>query len=149
MSSCLRCQAVSEPFLTDLIFEHVSYALCFLFRILFTYFASTDTAAQLSVLCRRIKREGAGRVFICASHGLFSEKAMELIDLSPVERVVVTDSVPLPAKCSPKVVQVSIAPLLARVIETERSIRAHDFEEGVRVVAGKSTEDDDQYVMDD
>ena len=96
------------------------------------------------------KREGAGRVFICASHGLFSEKAMELIDLSPVERVVVTDSVPLPDKCSPKVVQVSIAPLLARVIETERNIRSHDFEEeGPRVVIGKSTDDDDQYVMDD
>ncbi len=90
-------------------------------------------------------------MFICASHGLFSEKAMELIDLSPVERVVVTDSVPLPAKCSPKVAQVSIAPLLARVIETERYIRAHDFEEeGVRQVVGKSaTDDDDQYVMDD
>jgi hypothetical protein len=48
---------------------------------------TTDTAAQLSVLCRRIKREGAGRVFICASHGLFTGNSTELINLSPVEKV--------------------------------------------------------------
>ena len=113
----------------------------------------TDTAAQLSVLCRRIKREGAGRVFICASHGLFTEKAMDLIDLSPVDKVVVTDSVPLPEKCSTKIAQVSIAPLLARVIETERHIRAHDFEESSEEqqmhMKGRSTDaDDDEYIMD-
>lgn len=48
---------------------------------------TVDTAAQLSILCRRIKREGAGRIFICASHGLFTGNSMELIDLSPVEKV--------------------------------------------------------------
>ena len=106
------------------------------------------------MLCRRIKREGAGRVFICASHGLFTEKAMELIDLSPVDKVVVTDSVPLPEKCSTKIAQVSIAPLLARVIETERHIRAHDFEESTeeqqRQMKSNAADDadNDEYIMD-
>jgi hypothetical protein len=33
---------------------------------------------------------------------------MELIDLSPVEKVVVTDSVPLPKDCSSKIAQVRV-----------------------------------------
>ena len=55
----------------------------------------SDTAAQLSVLCRRIKREGAGRVFICASHGLFTGNSTELINLSPVEKVTLPPSLSL------------------------------------------------------
>lgn len=78
-----------------------------------------DTARSLSILCHRLRKEGARRVFICASHGLFSQEAMQLIDMSPVERVVVTDTVAMPKNASAKIVQVSIAPLLARVIETE------------------------------
>lgn len=34
-----------------------------------------DTASKLSVLCRRLKRSGAKRVFVCASHGLFSSNS--------------------------------------------------------------------------
>jgi phosphoribosylpyrophosphate synthetase len=81
-----------------------------------------DSAGQLSMLCRQLHREGAGRIFICASHGLFTGNSTELIDLSPVERVVVTDSIPLPVGCSSKIAQVSIAPLLANIIELERVI---------------------------
>lgn len=46
---------------------------------------------------------------------------MELIDLSPVDRVIVTDSVPLPrdVPVSSKIVQVSVAKGLARIIESE------------------------------
>ena len=112
---------------------------------------AADTAAQLAVLTRRIKLDGAKRVWVCASHGLFSQKAMELIDLSPIEGVVVTDSVPLPATSSAKIAQVSIAPLLARVIETERHIRAHDFEEDDVPKFGKEpgpSDDDDAYVIE-
>jgi len=78
-----------------------------------------DTAGSLSLLCRQLVKEGAKRVFVCASHGLFSEKAMELIDLSPVELVVVSDSLTLPEMHSPKISQVKIAPMLAKIIETE------------------------------
>lgn len=66
-----------------------------------------DSAGQLSMLCRQLHREGAGRIFICASHGLFTGNSTELIDLSPVERVVVTDSIPLPVGCSKKIAQVT------------------------------------------
>ena len=79
-----------------------------------------DTYGTLSVLCRRLIKEGARRVYLSASHGVFSENSIELINLSPVDRVVVTDTLNLPdEKKSPKIVRVSIAPILARVIKTE------------------------------
>jgi ribose-phosphate pyrophosphokinase len=78
-----------------------------------------DTAGSLSILTRRLVKEGARKVYICANHGLFTDNSMELIDLSPVELVVVTDTLPLPEKSSKKVVQVSTADLLAKVIKTQ------------------------------
>lgn len=76
-----------------------------------------DTGATLAALCRKLKKEGARRIFICASHGLFSENSMNLINLSPVEQVIVTDSVPLAKDASPKIVQIPLAPMLARIVE--------------------------------
>jgi phosphoribosylpyrophosphate synthetase len=96
-------QLIYSSFMLYVNRQHYSFLGIYLFYFIFQ---SIETAAQLSVLCRRIVREGAGRVFICASHGLFTKNSMELIDLSPVEKVVVTDSVPLPAKHSPKIDQV-------------------------------------------
>lgn len=78
-----------------------------------------DATGTLPLLTRRLIKEGAAKVFICASHGVFTEKSMEIIDLMPVEMVVVTDSLPLPQRASPKVVQVSVAGLLARIIEAQ------------------------------
>ena len=82
-----------------------------------------ETGVTLSVLCRRLIKEGARRVYLCSSHGIFSSSSMELIDLSPVERVVVTDSIPLPEGASPKIHQISLADALANVIKTDA--RAH------------------------
>jgi len=80
-----------------------------------------DTALSLSTLCRRLRKEGARRVFVCASHGVFSGNAMTLIDLSPVERVIVTDTISLPTTgaISSKIVRIPVGKLLASVIESE------------------------------
>ena len=80
-----------------------------------------ESGLGLAQLCRRLVRAGAAKINVCASHGVFSQNSMELIDLSMVDRVVVTDSLPLPknVKVSKKIVQLSVAPLLSRVIETE------------------------------
>lgn len=95
-----------------------------------------DTAGTLSILCRRLIKEGANRVYLCASHGLFTKNSLELIRLSPVEKVVVSDTLPLPSNPGNKIEQVSVVPLLARLIESEyyRSVR--------KLV------DDDEYVVD-
>jgi len=43
---------------------------------------------------------------------------MQLIDLSPVDKVLVTDTVPLPPNSSPKVIQLPMAPMIAKIIES-------------------------------
>ena len=66
-----------------------------------------DTGGSLPVLTRRLIKEGAKRVYICATHGVLSKASMEIISLLPVERIVITDSLPLPeGPVSPKIVQV-------------------------------------------
>jgi ribose-phosphate pyrophosphokinase len=78
-----------------------------------------ETGATLSVLCKRLVSEGARRVFMVSSHGLFTANSMERIHASAVDQVFVTDSVKLPEVVSSKVVQVSVSKTLAQVIDTE------------------------------
>ena len=77
-----------------------------------------STGGRLAQLCRVLKKEGAKRIFVCASHGVFSEGTVEMIDLSPVELVLVTDSMPLPSNASKKIVQIPMAEPLAKIIES-------------------------------
>lgn len=81
-----------------------------------------DSAGTLSILVRRLLKEGARKVYLCAAHGMFSGNAVELVQLSPVEKVIITDSLPLPPEgmtATSKIAQVPVAPLLAKLIESE------------------------------
>lgn len=80
-----------------------------------------ETASKLSELCHKLKKCGASRIFLCASHGLFTKESKSLIDLSPVEKVIVSDTVPLNPNypSSDKIVQIPMAPLIAKVIDTD------------------------------
>lgn len=79
-----------------------------------------DTGVTLVTLSEKLKVAGARTVTVCASHGLFTNNAMALINNSAaVDHVLVTDTLPLPKTASSKVEQFSVARMLARVIETE------------------------------
>jgi ribose-phosphate pyrophosphokinase len=78
-----------------------------------------DTAGTLNSLSKRLDGMGARNVYVCASHGLFTEHSSELITESPVKRVVVTNTLPLPKNISSKVEQVTVAPMLAHIILAE------------------------------
>lgn len=91
-----------------------------------------DTAGTLSELSVQLVRAGVNRIFLCASHGLFTSKSMDIIDnVEALTSVVVTNSLPLPKRVSHKVHQVSIAPMLAEVIRAEhfRSVISLDKDE--------------------
>jgi ribose-phosphate pyrophosphokinase len=78
----------------------------------FTISAGTlvETAAQL------VER-GASSVIAAVTHGVFAEPSMERLDASPIERLIVTDSIETqPVELSPKVEVVSVAPLFAEAI---------------------------------
>ncbi len=90
-----------------------------------------ESGAGVSNLCRRLTRAGAKKVYIAATHGLFTNNALQLIDLSGIDLVVTTDTLPLREENenkSQKIRRVSIAPLLAQVIQTEYSMYYNNVE---------------------
>ena len=61
---------------------------------------------------------GAKEIFACASHGVLSKRAVELIEKSYVKEIVFTDTIPYQSKMeSSKVKYLSAAPLFAEAIE--------------------------------
>lgn len=84
-----------------------------------------DTGGTLCNAARAVMDKGARRVVACATHGVFSGPALQRIDESPLDEVVVTNSIPASrdGKRSPKIRYLSIARLLAEAI---RRIDAND-----------------------
>jgi len=79
-----------------------------------------DTAGTLVKTAHALVESGASQVFACASHAVLSGPALERLAQSPIERVVVTNTVPLSAaaKDEPKIKVLSIAGLVARAIQS-------------------------------
>lgn len=82
----------------------------------------TVSAGTLVEAARLLVERGARSVAAAVSHGVFAEGSMETLDASPIERLVVTDTVETqPVALSEKVTVVSVAPLFAEAIR-----RIHD-----------------------
>jgi ribose-phosphate pyrophosphokinase len=77
-----------------------------------------DTAGTLCNAARAVMEKGARRVVACATHGVLSGPAVQRIVDSPLEEVVVTNSIPLSpeAKECGKIKVLSIARLLGEAI---------------------------------
>ncbi len=77
-----------------------------------------DTAGTLVNAAQSLKEQGANRVMAVATHPILSGPALERIENSVLEQVVVTDTVPLVAEAqkSNKFVVLSVAPLLGEAI---------------------------------
>lgn len=78
-----------------------------------------DTGGTVVHAAEHIKKSGAKKVIVCATHGLFSGDAPEKFKSPSIDEVIVTDSVPLrdEMKNNKKVTVVSVAKLLAGAIE--------------------------------
>lgn len=76
-----------------------------------------DTAGTLLEAVQALHDHGAGDIYACATHGLFSGPAVDRICKSSLKQVVVTDTVPLPyEKALPQILTLSVAPLLGEAI---------------------------------
>ncbi|HEX4825486.1 MAG TPA: ribose-phosphate pyrophosphokinase [Candidatus Polarisedimenticolaceae bacterium] len=77
-----------------------------------------DTAGTLVGTVDALVDKGATRVLACFSHAVLSGPAMERIERSPLEHVVVTDSIALPDHKAqhPKITVLSVASLLGEAI---------------------------------
>jgi ribose-phosphate pyrophosphokinase len=83
-----------------------------------------DTAGTLVQAADALEREGARRILACGVHPVLSGPAIPRIEGSALEKVIVTNSIPLgPDRQHPKITVLSVAPLLAEAIR-----RIHDEE---------------------
>src|ERR671910_793346 len=80
-----------------------------------------DTAGTMQKAASALKDNGAERVLACAVHGVLSGPAMERLEASPLEQVIITNTIPLSAersKCCKKIKQLSVARLLGQAIRS-------------------------------
>src|SRR6476620_9523845 len=79
-----------------------------------------DTAGTITKGASALKANGASRVIACAVHGVLSGAAIERIEKSPIDKLIVTNTIPLsPAgRSSNKVVVLSVARLLGQAIKS-------------------------------
>ncbi len=76
-----------------------------------------DTAGTLANTAKTLKEQGADRIYATASHAVLSGPAIKRLEDSPLEKIVVTNTIPLtPEKQISKIIQLSVAELLARAI---------------------------------
>lgn len=78
-----------------------------------------DTAGTICEAANLLKSKGAKTISVVATHGLFSGPALKRINESAIDKIFITDTVPLKEelKKNPKVIVVSIASLLAEAIK--------------------------------
>jgi ribose-phosphate pyrophosphokinase len=76
-----------------------------------------DTAGTLTFAAQMMKDRGAKSIHAFATHAVLSGPAYERIENSPIEKLVITDSIPL-RKPSPKIEVVSVAKLFADTIDS-------------------------------
>ncbi len=74
-----------------------------------------DTAQTLVAGAKQLKKNGAKKIIACATHGIFSGEALEILGNSSIDRVYVTDTISHD-KLSDKIEVVSMAPLLGEAI---------------------------------
>ena len=76
-----------------------------------------DTAGSLCEGAKALVKHGAKSVYACCTHGILSDPAVQRIEDSPMEELIITNTIPLPEeKHSSKIVSVSMAPPIGEVI---------------------------------
>ena len=84
-----------------------------------------DTAGTLTLAADALKREGAKKILGCCTHAVLSGPAIQRIEESPLEELIVTNTVPLAADAQHcrKIKVLSVAHLIGEAIR-----RTHDEE---------------------
>lgn len=78
-----------------------------------------DTAGTIDKAAQALRESGASRVLAAAVHGVLSGAAVKRIDAAPVDRLLITNTIPLNGdKTSDKIVVLSVARLLAQAIRS-------------------------------
>ncbi len=78
-----------------------------------------DTAGTLCAAAQAVKAQGARAVFGCASHGVLSPPALDRIMASPIEELIITDTISVrpDVRACPKIKVLSVARLLGEAVK--------------------------------
>ena len=79
-----------------------------------------DTAGTITKAATALKNNGAARVLACAVHGVLSGPAIERIDRSPIDKMIVTNTIPQSkaTEACAKIEVLSVARLLGQAIKS-------------------------------
>jgi ribose-phosphate pyrophosphokinase len=75
-----------------------------------------DTAGTLVEAANELKKQGASAIYAYITHPVLSGKAIEKITSSALDKLIVTDTIPMGKKKSKKIEVVSVAKLLSEAI---------------------------------
>jgi ribose-phosphate pyrophosphokinase len=76
-----------------------------------------DTAGTVTEASKALKRLGAQRIFVCATHALLSGPAVQRLTDAPIDEVAVANTIALPdARKFDKLIVLSVGSLLAKAI---------------------------------
>ena len=73
-----------------------------------------DTAGTLCANVKELKAMGAGDIYVCATHGIFSGPAIERLNDAPIVECLVTDAIPV--EVGGKIKTISVAEEFAQAI---------------------------------
>jgi ribose-phosphate pyrophosphokinase len=76
-----------------------------------------DTAGSVAEGATALMAAGARSVYVTATHGIFSPPAFERIEAAPIEQVVITDTLPMPAGMPGKIHVRTVAGSFAKAIQ--------------------------------
>ena len=77
-----------------------------------------DTGGTIVAAAEQLAERGATRVFACTTHGVFSDPAIDRIKNSVIEKVAMTNTLPLPSeKQCDKIEVLSVAAIIAKAID--------------------------------
>jgi ribose-phosphate pyrophosphokinase len=75
-----------------------------------------STGGTLIAAAQMLKERGATDIYAAATHGIFADGALEQLSSSPISRIFVTDSIPLPPGPREVLQRVTVAPFFAEAI---------------------------------
>lgn len=76
------------------------------------------TAGSICGAAKMVHAQGARDIYVAATHGVLCGQAVERLQDAPITKVVLTDTIPLPAAARiPKIEVLSVAPLLGEAIK--------------------------------
>jgi len=78
------------------------------------------TGGTIAEASKILKEHGAGKIYVAATHGVFAGQAIEKLAKSPIDRLIITDTIPATERLAPlkdRLTILTVAPLMGDAIK--------------------------------